>query len=193
MVILCDTCSILMLIRIAPEMFIDPRYGTITIQSVAREFKRTQKFKTKYPWRQQYGSLVRSAPSSATQDQNFLMALSVVTQMLESGIINIKKQKLFDLSKVDQEVVSFGIAFSYLISTGDQGMIDFASQEFPDDFKGNISPLELIVVWLEKCLFEWDESRQRILEEWAVTNERPQPKKGIAAFKKITGRKYPGP
>jgi hypothetical protein len=45
MYILCDTCSVLMLIRIAPDMFRDDRYGCVTIQEVFQELFRTQKFK----------------------------------------------------------------------------------------------------------------------------------------------------
>ena len=32
MYILCDTCSVLMLIRIAPDMFCDDSYGCVTIR-----------------------------------------------------------------------------------------------------------------------------------------------------------------
>lgn len=35
--ILCDTCTILMLIRIAPDMFIDGRYNCVTINEVRDE------------------------------------------------------------------------------------------------------------------------------------------------------------
>ena len=43
MYILCDTCSVLMLIRVAPDMFCDDRYGCVTIKDVFRELFRTQK------------------------------------------------------------------------------------------------------------------------------------------------------
>lgn len=49
MYVLCDTCSVLMLIRIAPDMFEDSRYGCVTTQEVIRELFRTQRFKEKYP------------------------------------------------------------------------------------------------------------------------------------------------
>jgi len=39
MYILCDTCSVLMLIRIAPDMFCDDSYGCVTIQAgIFRQF-----------------------------------------------------------------------------------------------------------------------------------------------------------
>lgn len=48
MYILCDTCKVLMLIRIAPDMFRDDGYGCVTIQEVFQELFRTQKFKMQY-------------------------------------------------------------------------------------------------------------------------------------------------
>ena len=193
MVILCDTCSILMLIRIAPSMFSDHKFRTITISNVAREFISTQKFKSKYPWRSDYRSNVVPATSSSMQNDDYKFFLNLVNKMLENGVINSKNDLLFDLSTVDKEVVSYALSQGHAISTGDQGIIDFASQEFSDDFKGNRSPLELIVDWLKMGLFDWDDSRHRVLAEWALTNERPQPAKAKGAFKKITGRSYPGP
>jgi hypothetical protein len=50
MVILCDTSSILMLLRIAPDMFTDERYECKAIRDVHDEIVQTTKFKTKYPW-----------------------------------------------------------------------------------------------------------------------------------------------
>lgn len=174
-------------------MFLDPEYGTITIPSVAREFISTQKFKSKYAWRSGYRSNVVPATSSEMQDDDHIFFLGLVNKMLENGVINSRTDRLFDLSAVDKEIVSYALSKGYAISTGDQGIIDFASQEFSEDFKSNLSPLELIVVWLRKGLFDWDDSRHRVLEEWVLTNERPQPPKAKGAFKKITGRSYPGP
>lgn len=193
MVILCDTCSILMLIRIAPNMFSDPEFGTMTIPNVAREFISTQKFKSKYPWRSEFSSKVVPVLSNSMQDHNYVFILELIKKMLEDGVINTKTDRLFDLSVVDKEVVSYALSQGHAISTGDQGIIDFASQEFSDNFKGNLSPLGLIVAWLKKGLFVWDDSKHRVLEEWALTNERPQPLKAKGAFKKITGRPYSGP
>ncbi len=51
MFILCDTCSVLMLIRIAPKMFNEKEYECLTVKEVHQEIKRTQKFKEKYQWR----------------------------------------------------------------------------------------------------------------------------------------------
>lgn len=37
MIVLCDTCSVLMVIRIAPDMFTDDRYGCATTVKVHDE------------------------------------------------------------------------------------------------------------------------------------------------------------
>ena len=59
MYILCDTCSVLMLIRVAPDMFCDERYACVTIQEVIRELFRTQKLKAKYPWRKEVKNTIK--------------------------------------------------------------------------------------------------------------------------------------
>jgi len=58
--ILCDTCSILMLIRIVPEMFCDERFECVTIHEVIQEIFRTQKFKSRYPWRERYKPKIKA-------------------------------------------------------------------------------------------------------------------------------------
>lgn len=133
MVILCDTCSILMLIRIAPKMFSEPEYKAFTIPNVAKEFTGTQKFKSKYPWRSEYRAYVIPATSNAMQDDEYILLLKLVKQMIENGVVNEKTDRLFDLSAVDKEVVSYALSKGHAISTGDQDIIDFAAQEFSDD------------------------------------------------------------
>lgn len=193
MVILCDTCAILMLIRIAPDMFKDHRYETITISGVSQEFIRTQKFKDKYSWRSSCRSLIVPEPESKYGIGDYNMIYDLVSKLLDSGVINARNDRLFDLSRVDKQVVSYAIANECTISTGDQGIIDFASQEFTSEFKGNISPLELINKWISSNLIVWDDAKHRILEEWTLTGERSQPRSAITRFKKITGKDYPGP
>ena len=63
MKILCDTCSILMVIRIAPDMLTDKKYGCFTIQEVREEIIRQQKFKDKYPWRLRFKNKIRCIPN----------------------------------------------------------------------------------------------------------------------------------
>ncbi len=193
MIVLCDTCAVLMLIRIAPEMFTDPAFDVITIPGVMSEFIRTQKFKTKYPWRSDYKDKVVPKSKSYFNDEEYHLYLSAINSLLDSGVLNERIDKLFDLSRVDREVTAYALSANCKISTGDQGIIDFASQEFSEDFQGNISPLEVINSWLSKGVIEWNEAKHRILEEWSLTEERPQPSKAKSRFKKITGKKYPGP
>ena len=193
MIVLCDTCSILMLIRIAPNMFTDSAFEMITIPNVAREIVKTQKFKSKYPWRQEYKSRITPVTSSAMQNDEYIAYYNLIKRMLDEGIVNTRTDHIFDLSGVDKEVVSYALSQDFAISTGDQGIIDFATQEFSDDFKGNFSPLQLIVTWLKKGLIVWDDSKHQILEEWVITEENRQPPKAKIEFKKITGRPYPGP
>ena len=50
MLILADTCSVIMLLRIAPDKFSDSKYECVTTTEVLKELKSNQKFKTKYPW-----------------------------------------------------------------------------------------------------------------------------------------------
>ena len=50
MEILCDTSSILMLIRIAPDMFRNDEFRRITINEIWQEtFRKTAKFNKGYP------------------------------------------------------------------------------------------------------------------------------------------------
>jgi len=67
MPILCDTSVILMLIRVAPDMFLDSDYECCTIRRVRDELFRTQKFKTKYAWRGDYKDM-KSLEIFDTQD-----------------------------------------------------------------------------------------------------------------------------
>ncbi|KPA09987.1 hypothetical protein MHK_009813 [Candidatus Magnetomorum sp. HK-1] len=65
MYILCDTCSVLMLIRINPEMFTRECFNCATTTEVQKELSRTQKFKTKYPWRNKYKKYIKPLKISA--------------------------------------------------------------------------------------------------------------------------------
>jgi len=65
MEILCDTCSILMLLRIAPQMFLDDTYQCCTIAEVRNEIFQTQKFKNKYPWREKFKDKIKPFAFSA--------------------------------------------------------------------------------------------------------------------------------
>ena len=51
-------------------------------------------------------------------------------------------------------------------------------------------PLALVNRWLSLKLLTWDDGKHRILVDW-VCSERPQPRKDIVAFERLTGRRYP--
>lgn len=76
--ILCDTCSVLMLIRVAPDMFIDARFDCVTIDEVKREIFEKQKFKSKYPWRHQFRDKIVTITSRLRGDPRYSCGMQVV-------------------------------------------------------------------------------------------------------------------
>ena len=188
--ILCDTCSVLMLIQIAPEMFCDNRFECVTIQEVFKELFRTQKFKTRYSWRKEYKSKIKAMGTSEINKGDFRVCLKTIKNIMQTGTINKRTGRYFNLSRVDQTIAACSIAHNYKLTTVDDDLEDFIKQEFSGQ---TISPLGIINDWLEKGLIEWDEKRQMIIEDWETCNESPQPKKEIKRFEKNTGYKYAGP
>lgn len=191
--ILCDTCGILMLIRIAPEMFLDERYECLLLPSVVSEIFNTSRFKSKYPWRKDYREKMRAIPASAKDDDVYSQFRAVVEQLHASGIVDKRTDRLFSLSRVDREIVAFALAGGMRILTGDNGIVRFAAQEFADDFAGAVSALQLVNDWLERALIENDDRLYAILEEWSLIEEAPQPRREARRFRALTGRSYPGP
>jgi hypothetical protein len=188
--ILCDTCSILMLIRITPEMFCDDRYECVTIQEVIQEIFRTQKFKRRYPWRERYKSKIKALGTSRINEGDFKLCLELVKDIVFAGKINERTGYYFNLSYVDQVMAACSIAHNFRLTTVDDDLADFVKQEFSGDI---ISPLGIINDWIEKGLVRWNNNLQMIIEDWERCNENPQPKKEIKRFEKITGYKYAGP
>jgi len=189
---LCDTSSILMLIRIAPDMFIDHRYECCTIRLVREEIFRTQKFKAKYPWRINFKEKIQCLPTNRVRNDDFDIYFDAVESLIEHGTINKKKGSEFDLSYVDKVIIACALANGYRITTGDEDLRTFARQEFGNDFKGWISPLGLINRWIRNNLIQWDDSLHDYLSDWARDDEHPQPHRQKIAFKELTGRRYPG-
>ena len=128
MYILCDTCSVLMLIRIAPDMFRDDRYGCVTIQEVFQELFRTQKFKTKYPWRTKYKSKIKAVIKSKVETDDFNLYLEAIRNIIETGKINERTKKFFSLSYVDQQIAACSIAHGFKLTTVDDDLNDFVIQ-----------------------------------------------------------------
>lgn len=148
MIILCDTSSIFFLLRIVPDMFIDPKYECITLPEIYNEVFRTQKFKNKYPWRINYKSKVKPLPFSHYKTPIFIEMHRSIQLLLGTGIVDSRTGELFNLSPEDCVLATCALANNYELSSGDSGLVVFAKQEFPDFFKGNLSALEVINRWL---------------------------------------------
>lgn len=192
MYILCDTCSVLMLIRIAPDMFTDPKFECVTISDVVKEIYRTQKFKNRYPWRKRYKSKIKSLSNSVLKSNDFNLYYSANSKLIENGVINRKTNFYFDLSRVDQKIIACAQANIFRITTGDKDLIEYYLQQCSNNPDEIISPLGMINLWLKKKLIFWDEKSQTILEDWKKCNEASQPTTEIKIFKNLTGYKYLG-
>lgn len=89
-------------------------------------------------------------------------------------------------------IISHALTLECRITSGDRDLVQFARQEFEEDFKGNISPLEIINHWLESGVIEWDEEKQGYLLAWAENHEHPQPLKAKKRFKELSNFQYCG-
>lgn len=192
--ILCDTCSVLMVIRVVPDMFIDERYQCVTTVEVRQEIVRTQKFKDKYPWRDQYIGKIPTLAGSFANSDSFKLYFDSIHSLIGTGIINQRTSRWFSLSRVDQRIIACALANSFYITTTDNDLIDFLSQEFSSpNSKTVVSPLELINGWLRVGLLKWNDHHQSILRDWSVCNEAPQLRSDIQDFQSLTGYPYLGP
>lgn len=192
MYILCDTSCIMMLLRIAPDRFIAEHYKCCTIGPVGDEIFRTQKFETKYPWRDQFKDRVRCLTNDFVQSDNVVRYSDAVTSLIDHGTVNEKTGLEFDLSYVDKMVLSCALGNGFRITTGDDDLKVFGIQEFGDDFKGWISPLGMINRWIKDGMIEWNDTLHDYLADWDRDNEHPQPQHQERVFKKLIGRSYPG-
>jgi len=71
-----------MLLRIAPEMFIDPQYECLTLPEVKKEILQTTKFKDKYSWRVQFKSKLKTIGMSEYDDQDFKLAKNTINTLM---------------------------------------------------------------------------------------------------------------
>ncbi len=185
--ILCDTCSVLMLLRIAPDMFADTRYRCVTIRHVWDEIKQTQKFKSKYPWRTEYVKHVRSLSKSDAEPSDY-QRIHRTVRITEQAQRNKRTGKAYGLSRRDVEIAACAVANQFSVCSTDVNLVDFLLQQYEIS---NMSPLQLVNDWLEMGLFEWTDFRQGILTEWIACNEPPQPRHEIRRFEEIAKRTYP--
>lgn len=176
-VVITDTNAIILLLRIAPQMFQDKHYGCLLPEYAYDEFIKKPEFKELFPWRADYKKFLHLGISIATirENKQFQPALDCVAFMPGNE----------GLSKKDQQIVSVAIAFNYALCTDDRALESFARKQF---CVRTYSPLELINRWLQDGLFEWDDEKQNLLTDW---NRRPQPPKQIKLFKELTGCSYP--
>lgn len=188
--ILCDTCSVLMVIRIAPDMFIDTRFKCATISMVHSEIFKTQKFKTKYPWREDFRSKIVAVGSSALRTEEVETTLSIINSLVSAGVENTKTGRLVDLSPTDKQIVACAAAHEYGIASGDGDLVNFAEQQFD---VSNIYPLGLVNDWLEEELIVWDQHLQMVIEDWEKCEEMEQPIAEVRRYQKLTGHFYAGP
>lgn len=191
MILLCDTCSVLMLIRIAPDMFIDDRFECVTINVVCSELIKNPKFKTKYPWYRKYKAKIIPLGATIEDTPSVQTIYKIIHNMIEtSEVVNTKTGRLFDLSYTDKKIAACAKALNYTVSTVEYDLTDFLIQQF--DLKV-FKPLTIINYWLRKDLIKWDDEKHAVLEDWLVCNETSQDKRQIREFIKLTQRKYPGP
>ncbi|MDO9549243.1 MAG: hypothetical protein Q7J65_09800 [Candidatus Marinimicrobia bacterium] len=180
-----------MLIRIAPDMFIDPRFECVTIEMVCDEIVRAQKFKTKYPWRVKYQSKLKCLGATIEKDPQIQNRFRIVDQLVESDIVlNERNGRPFYFSRTDKMIAACALALDYGVSTVESELTDFLKQQFD---RRIIKPLAIINYWLRKSLIQWDDEKQMVLEDWLVCNETPQDKRQIQIFTKLTKQAYPGP
>ncbi len=187
--ILCDTCSVLMLIRIAPDMFIDEQFECATVKEVHEEVFRTQKFKSKFPWRKNYKSKISPNYALRNNTDDYKLSVDTISQLIDAFAINKKTGRIFDLSKRDKKIAAYAITYKLKISSDDKDLITFLEQEF--DIK-NKTPLAIVNDWIKKGLITWNDDLQNIMEDWKLNNEPPQPDSEKKKFRKLTGYKYLG-
>ena len=190
--VLCDTSVVLMLLRIAPDMFVDERYECVTVKEVHDEIVRTTKFKSKYPWTKELRSKIKIISVNKSKKERINLYFSAISELNNTGTINKTTGRLFDLSFTDRKIASSTLALGYKITSGDRDLVTFCKQEFSKECKGAVSPLGIINRWVEKKLIDWDDTKQEYLTDWSENREHPQPDKAKRKFENLTGREYTG-
>jgi hypothetical protein len=181
-----------MLLRMAPNMFQDKKYGAFTVRSIREEFVRTSKFKDKYPWRSNSAGSIRALLSSHPKILEIESNKKIIDAQIISGRTNKKTGRRFDLSREDRELVAWALALNGFVISNDQDIEDYGHQEFSGLFMGRLSPLEILNDWLEEGLLTWDDTLQCYLDDWKTNSEKPQPTREKRRFNKLTGYQYVG-
>ena len=198
MIIVADTCSLLLLLRLNPEMLTNRKFGCCTTQEVRDEIFRTARFAEKYPWRVNFRNKIQAVPQAdvnrAPGYADAIWAVKVELEHIDPG------EGSYNLSREDRSVIVLAQILPELsiftiddpddvaLSTTDRRLREFAERKFEIV---NIEPLDVLNSWLEAGIWRYDDQQHdSILQEWA--DHEPEP--SIAAkrrFKKLTGQAFP--
>jgi hypothetical protein len=179
-----------MLLRIAPEMFVNDKFDCITLPEVKREITQTSKFKDRYSWRIKYKNKLKTIGMTEYDDEDFKLVNDTIKELLNACTINKSSGKIFDLSSEDIIVASYSVYRQCRITTGDKNLSEFVKQEFEII---NYSALEVLNIWIKNKLITVDSKILSLIEEWKLMEEPPQPSHAIREFEKLTKLKYLGP
>lgn len=196
MYIVADTCTILMLLRIEPNMLKDTRFECVTTQDVRNEILQTPKFKDSHPWRSEYRDKIQVIPEGTVRNssnyriiEDAIVRNSRLAITKDGGKYNLSKEdrSVIVLSQLLSNIAGFENITDIAISTTDGLLKEFAENEYE---VLNIEPLDIISNWLEDKLLCWDDDKTDILRNWAL-NE-PQPSlKAKRRFKGLSGFDFP--
>lgn len=189
MILICDTCSVLMLIRITPGMFCDPKYECVTIKAVYDELFKTPKFKPKYPWLSRLKPKIITLDITTIEKNLIEKNKKLINYHVDStGVINNITGEPFNLSETDKTVIAHAVCLNKEVSSVDRDLCAYLDQQF--DIK-SYEPLLVINLWLQKGLIKWNDNKQTVLENWIVCDEPRQTQENIDKFEELTGREYP--
>ena len=111
-------------------MFLDNRFNCITLDHVKREIIGIQKFKQKYPGRNQYREKIITCDSRLNQIPSFATCNDLINGMVMEGKINERTGRFFDQSRQDRVIAAATIAFNCYLSSMDRDLVQFVFQEF---------------------------------------------------------------
>ena len=167
-------------------MFVDERYNCFTVTEVRNEIFGSQKFKTKYPWRNRYKDKIKCLPNSTIiNNSRFDQFFDAISTLNDNYTANERIEKLFDLSREDKLLLACALSEKMVITTGDGEIKDFGKQEFSKYYKGSISPLGMVNNWIRSEFINWNSELHEYLSEWNANHEHPQPRKQKKEFKII--------
>ncbi|MCJ7681573.1 MAG: hypothetical protein MUP70_12665 [Candidatus Aminicenantes bacterium] len=180
-----------MVLQIVPEVLLDIKYNCVTAPEVRDEIYRQQRFKSRYPWRDEYKNRIKSIyfDSRSKEMKTLERTFKAIRNICEAGTINMRTNKYFDLSYGDQRIAAYVLTGDFVLVTTDKGLWDFLEQEFE---RNVISPLALINVFIKNGLLDWNDECRKVMIDWADNDEPPQPNEDIKSFQKLTGYRYEG-